>query len=323
MVTADNRLARRIDVDVASHHHIVDPILPQLRTALAGLTPQTAQIPMYSTVDGVDGDPRCDAQYWVANLRHPVRFTQAVSRRQRHPHHLHRNQPTPLADLRDQRHPDRHPSSRAGHPDPRHPRHRHLPHRAQHHPHHHPPTTEHPPEPHPQLPTTPWHHTRHWITTAVTAAGDMHHPDRWPVPTGRRRVAPSAVADDGGGLRDWWYVPRWVPRAATTAHGAPGGHWLVFADTEVGVELGRTLMARYGCIRRRSSMMIWTRSVVTELDGAQQVLFTPAVTGAAIDVAEAYRLFHAVKKLTAALVSECRISTAVHRDTQCPAGRRR
>ena len=79
VVTADNRLARRIDVDVASHHHIVDPILPQLRTALAGLTPQTAQIPMYSTVDGVDGDPRCDAQYWVTNLRHPVRFTQAVS----------------------------------------------------------------------------------------------------------------------------------------------------------------------------------------------------------------------------------------------------
>ena len=27
----------------------------------------------------------------------------------------------------------------------------------------HPPQTPHPPEPHPVLPTTPWHHTRHWI----------------------------------------------------------------------------------------------------------------------------------------------------------------
>ena len=57
VVTADNRLARRIDVDVASHHRIVDPILPQLRAGLAGLAPRPAQIPMFSTVDGVDGDP--------------------------------------------------------------------------------------------------------------------------------------------------------------------------------------------------------------------------------------------------------------------------
>ena len=34
----------------------------------------------------------------------------------------------------------------------------------------HPPTTEHPPEPHPQLPTTPWHHTHHWITTSDATA---------------------------------------------------------------------------------------------------------------------------------------------------------
>ena len=42
---------------------------------------------------------------------------------------------------------------------------------------------------------------------------------------------------------------------------------------------------------------------VAELADAQQVVFAPAVSGAAIDVAGAYRLFHAVKRLTAALVS--------------------
>ena len=31
------RLARRIDVDVASHHPIIEPILPELRAALADL----------------------------------------------------------------------------------------------------------------------------------------------------------------------------------------------------------------------------------------------------------------------------------------------
>src|SRR6185295_3758734 len=35
-VEAQDRLARRIDVDVASHHPIVDPILPPLREALVG-----------------------------------------------------------------------------------------------------------------------------------------------------------------------------------------------------------------------------------------------------------------------------------------------
>ena len=32
----------------------------------------------------------------------------------------------------------------------------------------HPPDTPHPPGPHPQLPTTPWHHTHHWITPSAT-----------------------------------------------------------------------------------------------------------------------------------------------------------
>ena len=32
----------------------------------------------------------------------------------------------------------------------------------------HPPDTPHPREPHPQLPTTPWHHTHHWITPSAT-----------------------------------------------------------------------------------------------------------------------------------------------------------
>ena len=52
---------------------------PQLRAALAGLAPQPARIPILSTVDGVGATPSFDAEYWVANLRNPVRFGRAVA----------------------------------------------------------------------------------------------------------------------------------------------------------------------------------------------------------------------------------------------------
>ncbi|WP_156763632.1 type I polyketide synthase, partial [Mycobacterium scrofulaceum] len=78
-VAAKNLLARRIEVDVASHHPIIDPILPELRSALADLAPKAPAIPMINTTtDGLA--PSLDADYWAANLRSPVRFHQAVRR---------------------------------------------------------------------------------------------------------------------------------------------------------------------------------------------------------------------------------------------------
>ncbi|UXA08637.1 type I polyketide synthase [Mycobacterium sp. SMC-2] len=79
VVAARNLLARRIEVDVASHHPIIDPILPELRSALADLAPKTPAVPMISTT--IEGPaPLLDADYWAANLRNPVRFHQAISR---------------------------------------------------------------------------------------------------------------------------------------------------------------------------------------------------------------------------------------------------
>ncbi|GBG36379.1 type I polyketide synthase [Mycobacterium montefiorense] len=77
-VAAQNRLARRIDVDVASHHPIIDPVLPQLRSALADLAPQPMTIPMISTTSE-QPQTVLDAEYWAANLRNPVRFHQAIT----------------------------------------------------------------------------------------------------------------------------------------------------------------------------------------------------------------------------------------------------
>ena len=81
VVAAQNRLARRVEVDVASHHPIIDPILPELRSALADLAPQPPSIPMISTTGPLDESSHrvMDADYWSANLRNPVRFRQAIA----------------------------------------------------------------------------------------------------------------------------------------------------------------------------------------------------------------------------------------------------
>jgi phthiocerol/phenolphthiocerol synthesis type-I polyketide synthase D len=79
-VDAQGRLARRIEVDVASHHPTIDPILPELRSALADLAPNTPKVPLISATGQTgDGAPVFDADYWVANVRNPVRFSQAVA----------------------------------------------------------------------------------------------------------------------------------------------------------------------------------------------------------------------------------------------------
>ena len=80
VVDAQGRLARRVEVDVASHHPTVDPILSELRSALADLAPVAPKIRLISTVGQTNGAaPAFDAGYWVANLRNPVRFSHAVS----------------------------------------------------------------------------------------------------------------------------------------------------------------------------------------------------------------------------------------------------
>ena len=77
-VDAKGLLARRVDVDVASHHATIDPILPELRTALAYLDPDGPTIPVINTAEYPSTATMFGAEYWVANLRNPVRFSRAV-----------------------------------------------------------------------------------------------------------------------------------------------------------------------------------------------------------------------------------------------------
>ncbi len=69
----------QVPVEVASHSPQVDPILTDITTELAHLTPATGTVPFFSTVTD---DPRVpgtlDGAYWAENLRRPVRFHHAA-----------------------------------------------------------------------------------------------------------------------------------------------------------------------------------------------------------------------------------------------------
>jgi len=72
--------ARRVKIDVASHSPQVAPLVDELRARLAGIRPQDAAIPLFSTVTGGEIAGRAlDADYWARNLRQPVRFADAVA----------------------------------------------------------------------------------------------------------------------------------------------------------------------------------------------------------------------------------------------------
>ncbi|MBS1694726.1 MAG: acyltransferase domain-containing protein [Actinobacteria bacterium] len=167
-VQARGRLARRVDVDVASHHPTIDPILPDLRTALDDLRPQQPTIPIISTVyDAATPAAAYDAAHWVDNLRNPVRFHQAITAAaashttfvEVSPHPLlthaiedtlagthHHTIATLVRDTHEAHTFHTHLNTAHAVGTPRHPH------------------TPHPPEPHPALPATPWRHTDHWHT---------------------------------------------------------------------------------------------------------------------------------------------------------------
>ncbi|QSQ15451.1 type I polyketide synthase [Myxococcus landrumensis] len=72
---------RRVKVDVASHSPQMDPLKEDLLLALEGVAPESALVPIYSTVTGETGDGSdFSAAYWVRNLRDPVLFQGAIER---------------------------------------------------------------------------------------------------------------------------------------------------------------------------------------------------------------------------------------------------
>ncbi|MEU5423105.1 SDR family NAD(P)-dependent oxidoreductase [Streptomyces sp. NPDC020667] len=72
--------ARVIDVDYASHGPQVDLITDLLTERLAGIRPSDTGVAFYSTVtaENLDDTSTLDTDYWITNLRQPVRFADTV-----------------------------------------------------------------------------------------------------------------------------------------------------------------------------------------------------------------------------------------------------
>lgn len=204
--------ARMLDVGGAGHSGAVDPVLSELRAALAGIRCELPKVEWYGTVHDDPRDaPWADADYWCANVRRPVRFRQAVATAAADGHRAfleispHAVAALPLSEtldaavdgeclvlptlLRDGDEPsDLRTALAALHlaglqrdPDLLWPTGRRT-----------------------SLPTAPWRHTRHWIQGHGTrgAAGSARHAllgDRCDVP-GMDRAVWQGAADAG----DWW-----------------------------------------------------------------------------------------------------------------------
>ncbi len=78
-LTRDDIFNKHLDVEVPYHSPMMDPILDDLRRALADIKPATPNVPLFSTVTGASvNDVSYDGDYWGKNVREPVEFAAAV-----------------------------------------------------------------------------------------------------------------------------------------------------------------------------------------------------------------------------------------------------
>ncbi|HSS24972.1 MAG TPA: SDR family NAD(P)-dependent oxidoreductase, partial [Mycobacterium sp.] len=308
-VRQQNCFASRVSIEVAPHNPAMDALQPQMRSELADLTPRPPTIPIISTTyTDLNRRPTFDAEHWAANLRNPVRFQQAIAHAfsgrggshhtfieiSAHPLLTHsisdtlkgtygspNNGASYLSIGTLQRDADDtltfHTNLNTAHTTL-------------------PPQTPHPPEPHPVLPTAPWQHTHHWITTTPALKR-----------RGRNGVAVNPTGIGNTELDGWSYRLEWPvlplpsgPRAAV----ARSGSWLVVSDQGLSEELAR--------VADPGSLVEFLAPPALDddatrlhglLDGVDNVLYAPPVAAGPVDVESAYHMFHAARRLAAAMIA--------------------
>ncbi|MWD29823.1 SDR family oxidoreductase [Aquicoccus sp. SCR17] len=79
---ADGHEAQRVQIDIAAHSRMLDPILEEFRAFLATLDLQPPRIPIVSNLTGAMLSPEeaTDPDYWVRHLRGTVRFADGMAR---------------------------------------------------------------------------------------------------------------------------------------------------------------------------------------------------------------------------------------------------
>ncbi|WP_163687468.1 type I polyketide synthase [Mycolicibacterium litorale] len=292
-VQSQNRFARRVNMEVASHTALMDPILAELRATLADLEPTTPTVQFISTVADAETPPVLDADYWVANVRQPVRlhqaFTTAASRHSvfveisPHPMLTHAVSET-LGEAHHhsigtlQRDTDDaltfHTNLNTAHTTC-------------------PPDTPHPSEPHPVLPATPWLHTRHWM--------DLTTSPRHTTPVRPRdHSAEEVVPAEWNCELTWPALPQPETAAVT-------GSWLIVAEAGLTAELRGLLgTAAHVTVLDPGAVAAGSEAVRT----ADHVLFAPPMPADRLDAAAGRRLFHTAKSLVTTMAASpgpCRL----------------
>jgi phthiocerol/phenolphthiocerol synthesis type-I polyketide synthase B len=295
-VRGQNRFASRVNIEVAPHNPAMDALQPAMRAELAGLAPRPPSIPILSTTyENLQAPAAFDAEHWATNMRNPVRFQQAIAYAfsdaggpyhtfiEISAHPLLAQAVTETLEDADrernfasigtlQRDTDDTVTFRTN---------LYLSDGAAQ------PQTPHPPEPHPQIPTTPWHHTHHWFTAAETRT-----------PTGsaeRNGVVQHTHPSQGGPLDDWSLQVVWETTPLPDAETAVAGRWLVVGDAALAAELGCLADVRAGDAD--------PAAFGVALGDVDHVLYAPPVPADPLDVGTAYRLFHQVRRLAAAMAA--------------------
>ena len=76
---AERIFHRFLNVDIAYHSPQMEGLEPDLKRSLAGITPLTPNVPLYSTVTGARVETeRWGPDYWFRNVREPVLFAAAI-----------------------------------------------------------------------------------------------------------------------------------------------------------------------------------------------------------------------------------------------------
>ncbi|WP_230865929.1 phthiocerol type I polyketide synthase PpsB [Mycobacterium canetti] len=310
-VRAQNRFASRVNIEVAPHNPAMDALQPAMRSELADLTPRTPTIGIISTTYAdLHTQPVFDAEHWATNMRNPVRFQQAIASAGNGAdggYHTfieisaHPLLTQAIADtLEDAHRPTKSAAKyvsigtlqRDGDDTVTFRTNLYTAHIA------HPPHTPHPPEPHPTIPTTPWQHTHHWIATThpSTAAPED--------PSSNKVAANGQSTSESRALEDWCHQLAWPIRPAVSADPPSTAAWLVVADTELCHELARAADSRVDSLSPPALAAGGDPAALLDaLRGVDNVLYAPPVPGELLDIESAYQVFHAMRRLAAAMVA--------------------
>ncbi|WP_078728693.1 phthiocerol type I polyketide synthase PpsB [Mycobacterium tuberculosis] len=310
-VRAQNRFASRVNIEVAPHNPAMDALQPAMRSELADLTPRTPTIGIISTTYAdLHTQPIFDAEHWATNMRNPVRFQQAIASAgsgadgayhtfieiSAHPlltqaiadtledaHRPTKSAAKYLSIGTLQRDADDTVTFRTN---------LYTADIA------HPPHTCHPPEPHPTIPTTPWQHTHHWIATTHPSTAAPEDPGS------NKVVVNGQSTSESRALEDWCHQLAWPIRPAVSADPPSTTAWLVVADNELCHELARAADSRVDSLSPPAlAAGSDPAALLDALRGVDNVLYAPPVPGELLDIESAYQVFHATRRLAAAMVA--------------------